>query len=88
MCEAGMNVKAIQAILGHVDIAITMNVYIDATTDFVQQELEKNENYLNISNVETQDENNVIIPVTVGSPQRDKNPQLVDLSCKTSGKGI
>lgn len=41
MCEAGVNLKAMQEILGHVDIKTTMNIYTDATKDFKKTELAK-----------------------------------------------
>lgn len=31
ICEAGVNVKIIQDVLGHSDISTTMNIYADAT---------------------------------------------------------
>lgn len=34
LCEAGMNVKVIQDILGHSDIKVTLNVYADVTKEF------------------------------------------------------
>lgn len=39
MCEAGVNIKAIQDILGHKDIETTMNIYTDATEDMKQREM-------------------------------------------------
>lgn len=39
MCESGMNIKAIQDILGHADIATTMNIYADATKDLKKVEM-------------------------------------------------
>ena len=38
MCEAGVNVKVIQDVLGHADISTTLNIYADVT-----KELKKNE---------------------------------------------
>ena len=39
--EAGMHPKALQEILGHKDISITMNIYTNASTDFTSQEMAK-----------------------------------------------
>lgn len=39
MCEANMNMKAVQSILGHSNIDITYNIYTDATEDLIMQEL-------------------------------------------------
>ena len=45
LCEAGVNVKVIQDILGHVDIETTMNVYVDATKEVKQKEIVAYETY-------------------------------------------
>ena len=45
MCEAGVNIKAIQEILGHADAETTMNIYAEATTDFKRTELVSLEEY-------------------------------------------
>jgi site-specific recombinase XerD len=34
MNEAGMDIKALAAILGHKDVKITLNTYTDATEEF------------------------------------------------------
>lgn len=39
MCEAGVNIKAMQEILGHADAETTMNIYAEATKDLKQSEL-------------------------------------------------
>ena len=39
MCEAGVNIKAIQDILGHKNIETTMNIYADATDEMKQKEI-------------------------------------------------
>lgn len=41
MVESGMHPKALQEILGHSDIATTMNIYTDASTDFTSSEMRK-----------------------------------------------
>ena len=33
MCEAGVNIKAMQDILGHADAETTMQIYAEATKD-------------------------------------------------------
>lgn len=38
LCEAGVNVKVIQDVLGHADISTTMNIYADVTKDTKQKE--------------------------------------------------
>lgn len=39
MCEAGMNIKAMQDILGHADAETTMNIYAEATQELKQSEM-------------------------------------------------
>ena len=39
MCEAGVNVKVIQSILGHKDITTTLNIYADVTKEMQIKEL-------------------------------------------------
>ena len=39
MCEAGVNIKAVQEILGHVDAETTMDIYAEATKDLKKSEL-------------------------------------------------
>lgn len=39
LCEAGVNVKVIQDILGHADISTTLNIYADATRNLKEQEM-------------------------------------------------
>ena len=38
LCEANVNIKVIQDVLGHVDISTTMNIYADATKYLKKQE--------------------------------------------------
>lgn len=45
MCEAGVNPKAMQEILGHADFGTTMDTYAEATTDLKKSELVKFEVY-------------------------------------------
>lgn len=40
LCEAGVNVKVIQDVLGHTDITTTLNIYADATKDLKKKEFE------------------------------------------------
>ena len=46
LCEAGVNIKVIQDILGHCDISTTMDIYIDATDNMKQKEMESYRKYL------------------------------------------
>ena len=39
MCEAGVNVKVMQSVLGHADSAITLDVYAEAQPEFQQEEM-------------------------------------------------
>lgn len=45
MCEAGVNIKAMQEILGHADAETTMDIYAEATTDLKRAELVSFEDY-------------------------------------------
>ncbi|WP_396334337.1 tyrosine-type recombinase/integrase [Clostridium sp. 19966] len=47
MCEAGVNVKAMQDILGHADAETTMDIYAEATKDLKRAELIGFEDYFN-----------------------------------------
>lgn len=47
MCEAGVNIKTMQDILGHADAETTMNIYAEATKDLNRAELTNFENYFN-----------------------------------------
>ena len=39
MCEAGVNIKAMQEILGHADAETTMDIYAEATKELKKSEL-------------------------------------------------
>lgn len=47
MCEAGVNIKAMQAILGHADAETTLDIYADATKELKKAELISFEEYFN-----------------------------------------
>ena len=47
MCEAGVNIKAMQDILGHEDAETTMDIYAEATKDLKKAELIDFEAYFN-----------------------------------------
>ena len=47
MCEAGVNIKAMQDILGHADAETTMDIYAEATKDLKRAELINFEDYFN-----------------------------------------
>ncbi|WP_125154082.1 site-specific integrase [Clostridium rectalis] len=51
MCEAGINIKAMQDILGHADAETTMNIYAEATKDLKRAELINFEDYFNVQKV-------------------------------------
>ena len=51
MCEAGVNIKAMQDILGHADAETTMNIYAEATKDLKRAELINFEDYFNTQKV-------------------------------------
>lgn len=40
MCEAGVNVKVMQDVLGHSDVSTTLNIYADVTKDLRQSEFD------------------------------------------------
>lgn len=46
LCESGMNVKTIQYILGHSNIAVTMDIYTEVTNEFKKNEMEDFNDYL------------------------------------------
>lgn len=43
MMEKGVNVKAMQTILGHKDIQTTLDIYTDAQSEFEKKEISKME---------------------------------------------
>ena len=45
MCEAGVNVKAMQDILGHADAETTLQIYADATKELKKSALINFEEY-------------------------------------------
>lgn len=45
MCEAGVNIKAMQEILGHADVETTMDIYAEATKDLKKSELIRFEDF-------------------------------------------
>lgn len=47
MCEAGVNIKAMQDILGHADAETTLQIYADATKEMKRAELINFEDYFN-----------------------------------------
>ncbi len=50
MCEANVNIKAMQGILGHADAQITLNIYAEATKDFKLSEMANLNEYFNSEN--------------------------------------
>ena len=51
MCEAGVNIKAMQEILGHADAETTMDIYAEVTTDLKRSELIDFEEYFRRKNI-------------------------------------
>ena len=47
MNEAGMDIKALAAILGHKDVKITLNTYTDATEEFKVSQISAMERHFN-----------------------------------------
>lgn len=47
MCEAGINIKAMQEILGHADAETTMDIYAEATEELKRSEIINLEGYFN-----------------------------------------
>ena len=47
LCEAGVNIKALQSIMGHADSETTMDIYAEATKDLKRSELINFEEYFN-----------------------------------------
>jgi integrase len=45
MCEAGVNIKVMQDILGHADAETTLQIYTDATKEFKQSEMNSFKNF-------------------------------------------
>ncbi len=48
LCEAGVNMKVVQDILGHADISTAMNIYTDVTKEFKQQEFGRLDEFLKV----------------------------------------
>lgn len=46
LCESGINIKAIQSVLGHKDISTTLDIYADVTRDLKKAEIEKFEDFM------------------------------------------
>jgi integrase len=51
MCEAGVNIKAMQKILGHADAETTMDIYAEATEDLKRAEMINFEEYFNTQKI-------------------------------------
>jgi len=51
LCEAGINIKVIQAYLGHSEFETTMNIYVNVTNELKKDELEKFDEFLHLCNL-------------------------------------
>lgn len=51
MCEAGVNIKAMQEILGHADAETTMDVYAEATKDLKRSEMINFDEFFNTQRI-------------------------------------
>lgn len=49
LCEAGVNIKVIQEILGHADIETTMIIYVEVTRQSKKKEIDVLEEYIKIA---------------------------------------
>ena len=49
--EEGMNIKALQTIMGHSDYMVTENCYVTADNVFTSKEMEKAEEKLKVANL-------------------------------------
>lgn len=56
MCEAGVNIKAMQDILGHADAETTLQIYADATKEMKRAELITFEDYFKTLKAAQQDQ--------------------------------
>lgn len=65
LCEAGVNMKVVQDVLGHADIGTTMNIYTDATSQLKAREFSVLSEYLE-KNVQERKEKPecMVVPVT------------------------
>ena len=57
MCEAGVNIKAMQDILGHADAETTMDIYAEATQDLKKAEMINFEDYFKAQKSKQSDTN-------------------------------
>lgn len=48
LCEQGVNIKVIQAVLGHKDFQTTMNIYVDVTNELKEDEMNKFDEYIHM----------------------------------------
>ena len=78
LCEAGVNMKVIQDILGHADISTTMNIYTDATKELKERELSSYSAYLEQYAKKEKESDDMVIGIrTVGKQSYGKT------SCKS-----
>ncbi len=51
LCEAGVNIKVVQDVLGHSDVSTTLNIYADVTKDMQRSAVEILKNFYNSQEV-------------------------------------
>ncbi len=66
LCEAGVNMKVIQDVLGHADIGTTMNIYTDATKEIKTKEFIALNEYFKSIGKDNDSGDNMVIDVTYG----------------------
>lgn len=78
LCEAGVNIKVIQDILGHADISTTMNIYTDATKELKERELSSYSEYLARCAEKEKEPDDMMIEVRTVGKQTETiaNPKL------------
>ena len=61
MVEAGVNIKVVQEVLGHADVATTLNIYTSVEDDFKKDELHMMEMRMKVNNDNDNDDDHKIL---------------------------